>query len=182
MGSRNNNAKDCAYKDKKEKKERRARFPEERTSCNARVARNTLTLFSLLLELSSSVDGRRHVKCVHACMRAWMPCGERERERAARCMYDRYDGTQPIRAVHRACTGVREPLRAIIMAAVDTPSLSPVSNASLERTNERSQLRSLAIIIFSAARKDARAHENRTRPEISVHTRARETRATVSTV
>lgn len=117
---------------------------------------------------------------VHACLDAVRR--ERERERAARCMYDRYDGTQPIRAVHRACTGVREPLRAIIMAAVDTPSLSPVSNASLERTNERSQLRSLAIIIFSAARKDARAHENRTRPEISVHTRARETRATVSIV
>lgn len=38
-----------------------------------------------------------------------------------------------------------------------------------ERTNERSQLRSLAIIIFSAARKD----ESRTRPEIRIQTRAK---------
>lgn len=99
---------------------------------------------------------------VHACLDAV--------QRAVRCMCTRRD-VQPLQrctadatcgSVHR-CTGVREPLRAIIMAAVDTPSLSPVSNASsrLVRTYVRSQLRSLAIIIFSAARKDARTRSER---------------------
>jgi len=42
------------------------------------------------------------------------------------------------------CSGVGEALRAIIMAAVDTPSLSPVSSTSPRRTNERTNARSLA--------------------------------------
>lgn len=117
-------------------------------------------IVSLLLpRLSSSRSlAGRHVKCVHACMRACMPCSGAVHVHTAR-RPPHIAGATCTARLGAACSGVREPHRAIIMAAVDTPSLSPVSNASLDRTNERSQLRSLAIIIFSAARKDAHTSE-----------------------
>lgn len=95
---------------------------------------------------------------VHACLDAV--------QRAVRCMCTRRD-VQPLQrctadatcgSVHR-CTGVREPLRAIIMAAVDTPSLSPVSNASsrLVRTYARSSARSPSL--YFPRRERTRARE-----------------------
>lgn len=71
----------------RKRKKKKGEVPGGTTSCN--TARNTL-IVSLLLGLSS-VDGRRHVKCVHACMRAWMPCRERLDACAHGAMYNRYN-------------------------------------------------------------------------------------------
>jgi len=97
-----------------------------------------------------------HIKSLHALVhKRTLPCSQN----ATRCMCI----AAAIESGAERCSGVGEALRAIIMAAVDTPSLSPVSSTSPrrtnERTNERSQLRSLAIIMFSAASKNAQHRE-----------------------
>lgn len=105
---------------------------------------------------------------VHACLHAV--------QRLDACAHSAYNRTVYSRCttcterLGAACTRrVREPLRAIIMAAVDTPSLSPVSNASLDRTNERTLAAPFARHHYIFRGEKERAHERRTRPEIRTH-------------
>lgn len=99
----------------------------------------------------------RHVKCVHACMRACMPCSR------VRCMCTQRVETA---ASARCRTSARCTVYRSQRAAQgyhyggSRHSLLIAGFQRCEsRPNERSQLRSLAIIIFSAARKDAHTSE-----------------------
>lgn len=160
-------------REKKRKKEK-GEVAGGTTSCN--TARNTL-IVSLLLELSSGGwPATRKVRArVHACLDAVQRavrcmCTRRDVQPLQRCIADPTCAERlgaPVYRSQRAAQGYHYggSRHSLLIAGFQRESRPYV------RTNERSQLRSLAIIIFSAARKDAHTRTERAQKYAYTHER-----------